>query len=94
MEEQIAVFYSHIRPAYGQTEIDVIRRAHALGYELMPFNGWTDSDLGFAGNRGPRLALCRANGTRIAEIQDACEVQTPEGADWPHITTSDPVEED
>ena len=81
----VVVFYSHIRPAHGQTVADVIRRAHVLGYELMPFSGWDNADIGYAGNRGPHFVAARANGQRCGEIQDACIVETPEGPDWPHI---------
>jgi hypothetical protein len=80
------VFYSHIRPAYGQTLVEIIRRAHALGYELMPFNGWDDADIGYPGNRGPHYVASRENLKCCIEIQDASMVHTPEGADWPHIT--------
>ena len=80
------VFYSHIRPAHGQTETHVIRQAHLLGYELMPFNGWDDADLGASGNHGPRWAEACENGKKLRAIQDACVVHTSDGDDWPHIT--------
>lgn len=79
------VFYTAIRPAIGQREDEVIRRAHVLGYELVPFAGWDDADLGYAGNRGPRWAEAQINGARLREIQDLCVVHSEEGDDWPHI---------
>lgn len=80
-----AALYSGIRLAHDQTFATIARKAHALGYELVEFAGWSDSDLGTAGNRGPRWTEAKANGKALSEIQDACEVSTPEGADWPHI---------
>lgn len=77
--------YSNIRPAFGQTKVDVIRRAHALGYELLKFVGFDDADLGYAGNRGPLWMTAKANGAILREIQDACVVNTANGKDWPHI---------
>ena len=79
-------FYTNIRPASGQSEADVIRKAHVLGYELVNFDGWDDEDLGASGNHGPRWAEAKENGKILREIQDACEVSTPEGYDFPHIT--------
>lgn len=79
------VLYTRIRPAHGQTEAQVISRAHVLGYELMPFNGWDDADLGYAGNRGPRWAEAKLNGEKLRAIQDACVVHAAGGDDWPHI---------
>jgi hypothetical protein len=79
--EMKPVFYTHIRPAIGQTVVDVIRRAHTLGYEMMTFAGWTDADLGPSGMPGPRRAEAKANGELIRAIQDACELD----GDWPHI---------
>lgn len=80
------VLYCTIRPAIGQTAAEVIRRAHALGYEMVPFNGWDNADLGFAGNRGPRWTEAKLNGEKLRCIQDACMVHSPDGDDWPHIT--------
>lgn len=85
-----AVLYSGIRPAFGQTEADIIRRAHALGYELVSFAGWDDADLGASGNHGPRWREAQENGARLREIQDICVVHTPEGDDWPHIIQTRP----
>ena len=79
------VFYTRIRPAHGQTTVEVIRRAHALGYELVPFNGWTNAEIGASGNHGSAWTASRENLKRCGEIQDACIVRTDSGADWPHI---------
>ena len=84
----IPVFYTKIRAAYGQTEIDVIRRAHVLGYELIPFSGYTNSDIGYAGNPGPLHAQSRENLRRAIAIQDACRVVIDGQCDWPHIQQS------
>ena len=85
------VFYSHIRPALGQTVVEIIRRAHTLGYELMPFRGWDDTDLGYPGNPGPHRAAAKLNLKHCIEIQDACATHTPEGTDYPHIVHTFPV---
>ncbi len=79
------VFYTKIRPAEGQREDEVIKIAHNLGYELMPFNGYTDADIGYAGNRGPKYAESRENLTRCIEIQNAAVKHFENGDDWPHI---------
>lgn len=84
----IPVFYTSIRPAHGQTEVEIIRRAHALGYELVSFAGWTDADIGYAGNRGPSYTASRNNLLHANKIRDACVVETPDGPDWPHIIQS------
>lgn len=78
-------FYSNMRPAVGQTEAQIIKRARILGYTLVAFNGWDDADLGYPGNRGPRWAEARANAEKLRIIQDACVVHSAEGDDWPHI---------
>jgi hypothetical protein len=78
------VLYTHIRPAIGQPVLDVIRRAHSLGYELILFAGWTDADLGPSGMPGPRRDDAKANGDSIRAIQDACEID----GDWPCIEQS------
>lgn len=76
----IAVFYSKIRPADGQTEIEVIKKAHILGYELVPFDGFDNQDLSGACKKMARLNL-----NRILEIQDSCVKNFPNGQDWPQI---------
>lgn len=80
------VLYSNIRCAEGQVVTDIFRRAHALGYELVQFNGWDNDDLGASGMPGPRRADADRNMEMIQEIQDACEVVIDGSADWPHIT--------
>lgn len=57
--------------ADGVTEADVIRRAHALGYELIKFNGWTDADLGPSGMPGPRRAEATENRRKLKLICDS-----------------------
>lgn len=80
------VLYSKIRPAIGQNEADVVKKAHALGYELVKFNGWDNDDLGSSGNHGPRWGDVRVNGIALREIQDACEIAYADGSyDQPHI---------
>lgn len=79
------VLYANIRAAHGQTEAQIIRWAHVLGYELVPFNGWDETDIGYAGHRGPRWEEAKTNGKKLRLIQDACVVHSPEGDDWPHI---------
>ena len=79
------VFYRTIRPAEGQTIGAVVRRASLLGYQLVAFEGYDDSDLGVPGNRGPYWEDSRRNFARILEIQDACVVHWPDGDDWPQI---------
>ncbi|MHB2010052.1 MAG: hypothetical protein ACYCOX_18700 [Acidobacteriaceae bacterium] len=76
------IFYTNIRPAHGQTESAVIKKAHVLGFELVRFNGYSDADIGYAGNRGPKYDESRENLAALREIQDACMVS----GDWPHIT--------
>ena len=78
------VFYTTIRPAIDQPVTVVHARAHALGYELMPFAGFSDSDIGYPGNPGPLFAVARANLVRCIEIQNACQ----HAGDWPHIQQS------
>lgn len=65
------VLYTLIDPRADQSQADVIRGAHALGYELVPFNGWSNADLGPSGQPGPRRAEANLNARRIAEIVDA-----------------------
>ena len=79
------VFYTSIRPAHQQSITDITRRARAMGYELMRFNGYSNSDIGYAGNRGPHFEFSRLNLARCIEIQEACVAHTPDGNDWPHI---------
>ena len=52
----------------------IVSVAHSLGYELVPFEGWTDVDLGMPGNPGPRKQDAKRNGEALREICDACEV--------------------
>jgi hypothetical protein len=65
------VFYTTIDLYDGISEVDVIKRAHILGYELVPFDGFTDLDLGMPGNRGPRWSIARKNLAAIIEITDS-----------------------
>jgi hypothetical protein len=81
-------FFTKIRPAEGQNIVDIIKRAHALGYELTPFEGFTAADLGASGNHGPRWDSAQTNGRILREIQDACVVHLSDGDDWPHIMQS------
>lgn len=75
------VLYTAIIPAEGQSEIDVIRKAHVLGYELVKFAGWDDQDLS-----GLRKAEAKANQKKIIEIQNACEVVFEDATySFPHI---------
>ena len=80
------ILYSANRPAEGQTITDVIRRARALGYTLMRFEGWTDADLGPSGMPGPHRADADRNRMALREIQDACMVTVHGACDFPHIT--------
>lgn len=68
------VFYKKIQLYDGITMLDVLRRSHALGFELVPFNGYSDDDLGVPGNRGPRWNDARRNMDAIKEIV-ACLVK-------------------
>jgi len=64
------VYYTKINP--DTTPLTgIFRVAHALGYELIQFPGWTDADLGPSGQPGPRRTEANENGRRIAEIVDA-----------------------
>ncbi len=65
------VFYTRIELYPGLTEVQVIKRAHVLGYELIPFEGWTDAELGMPGNHGPRWAEARANRKAITQIANS-----------------------
>jgi hypothetical protein len=77
------VFYTTIRPAIGQTVAHVIKRAQALGYELVQFNGYTDADIGPSGEK---RAEATTNARRADQIQNACRVDFDDGAvDFPHI---------
>lgn len=78
------VFYTSIRPAIDQTEFTVIRMAHVLGYEMVPFTGFTDIDIGPSGMHGPKYNEASVNRRRIKQIQDACEINN----DWPLIRQS------
>jgi len=81
-----AALYSAIRPAIGQTEADVIKKAYILGYELVRFNGWDNDDLGSSGNHGSRWQEAKINGEILREIQSACEITYADGSyDQPHI---------
>ena len=80
--------YTKIRPAEGQSEVEIIRKAHVLGYELVPFEGYTDSDIGYAGNKGPKYDESKKNLAALKEIQDACVVRIDGLEDWPHIVQS------
>ena len=82
------VLYYKIRPAIGQTVPEIIRKASAMGYTLVPFNGWDDADLGrrFGSHKGPRRDEADANQKILVEIQDACEVVVGGSSDFPHIT--------
>ena len=82
------VLYSAIRLTEGQSLTDIIRTAHALGYELVRFNGWTNEDLGhrYGEYKGARRDEADANAKMIREIQDACEVTYEDGSyGFPHI---------
>ena len=79
-------FYTKTRTATGQTERDIIRTAHALGYELMRFNGWTNADLGSVSNHGPHYEQAALNHKILMEIIDACTITFEDGTyDAPHI---------
>ena len=81
--------YTTIRPAIGQTEAYVIKKAHALGYELVKFNGWDNDDLCSSGSHGPRWDEARANNRILNEIQDACMITYADGTyDYPHIKST------
>ena len=79
----IPVFYNNIRSANGQPVHHIIKKAQVLGYELMPFEGWTNAD------HRTRKAEIRDNRKKILEIQSACEFN----GDWPHITAGIPEHE-
>ena len=65
------VFYTEMKLDHGATVADICRMAHVLGYEMVPFNGYTDQDLGYAGNRGPKWNESRVNMAAINEVLDA-----------------------
>lgn len=80
------VFYTDIRPAEGQTEDQVKEIAKRLGYVLIPFEGYTNVDLGMPGNHGPKWEESRENFKRIMKIQDEAMITFPDGTvDHPHI---------
>ncbi|NTW07696.1 MAG: hypothetical protein HGA29_07620 [Syntrophaceae bacterium] len=81
----ITVFYTTIRPAEGQRIDDVIKIAHDLGYKLVPFEGYTESDIGYACHPGIKYHESNENMKRCIEIQDAAVVHLPNGDDWPYI---------
>lgn len=63
------VFYTDIDTSDGgPNEIEVIRHAQRLGYELVRFAGWSDADLGPSGTPGPRREMAEINRQRIREI--------------------------
>jgi hypothetical protein len=75
--------YTLIEPPTQKTvEWVIIEAQRRCGITLVPFNGWTDSDLGMPGNPGIRMADHRANAVLLREIEDAT-VQ-PHG-DYAHI---------
>jgi hypothetical protein len=76
-----AILYTTIRPAEGQAETDIHRKAQAMGYTLIPFEGFSDADLGAPGNRGPRWKMASENRIRINDLTDACHHE----GDWPEI---------
>lgn len=82
----ITVFYTTIRPAKGQSVDDVIKTAHNLGYKLVQFEGYTESDIGYACHPGIKYLEANENLKRCNAIQDAAVVHFPNGDDdWPHI---------
>jgi hypothetical protein len=88
MRELQPVLYVRVRLAEGQSLVDVFRKAQVLGYELVPFEGWTDEDLGASGNHGPMWERARENARAIQLIQEACEIIFDDGTfDRPHIIT-------
>ncbi len=68
----ISVFYTTIdaEDVVGG-ERKVFERARLLGYDLVKFEGWTDSDIGYGGNRGTRYPEYAENKKRIREIVDS-----------------------
>lgn len=62
------VFYTTMNLDHGTTLADICRTAHTLGYEMVPFAGYSNSDLGYSSNRGPRWNEARANQALINEI--------------------------
>ncbi|MEN6624346.1 MAG: hypothetical protein ABFD50_22715 [Smithella sp.] len=82
----ITVFYTTIRPAKGQSVDQVVKIAHELGYKLVPFDGYTDNDVGYDCHPGIKHDEANENMKRCIEIQDAAVVHLPnEDDDWPHI---------
>jgi hypothetical protein len=82
------VRYTKIIPQEGQPLTEVFRKAHALGFELVQFDGWTDSDIGTSSNPGPSRAMVKENAKYVAEILDACRIQFNDNTeDWPEIRT-------
>lgn len=81
------VFYSAIRPAIGQSVVDVIRQAARMGYILTVFNGWDNADLGMQSGpqKGQRRDEANSNMKMLMEIQDACAVDVDGQTDFPHI---------
>ena len=63
--------YTKIDPQPGMGVTDVIRAAQRLGITLVQFRGWTDSDLGEAGNHGSRWLDAQGNRAILLEIVDA-----------------------
>ena len=66
-----SVLYTRMENEDGQepTAVEfkrIVSVAHALGYELVPFEGWSDSDFG-----SPRRRQARENGQAIREIVNA-----------------------
>jgi hypothetical protein len=81
--KMIPVFYRKIRLCTGQTFESVARTAHVLGYEMIPFDGWDNTDL-----MGCCKNMARLNLKRAIEIQDSCQMNYPDGNDWPQIIST------
>ena len=79
--ETVATYFTDIIDNRVTPSIaEILRRARSLGYPLVQFDGWSDSDLGMPGNRGPRYDEALANGQRLraicATFQDVSILQT------------------
>lgn len=65
-------YYTEIRDTREHPAIvEVIKRAELLGYPLIRFNGWSDSEIGTAAFPGTRRVEVVENRARLNEITDS-----------------------
>lgn len=72
-------FYTRMSLYSGVEEHHVIKRAHTLGYELVKFAGWSDTDIGPSGMPGPRRGDATANRKKLSIISKSFDRDNDDG---------------